>query len=610
MRKIRPILTDKGRVFLQQAPFLARAMGLALKAAPGWSLLWIGVLIVQGLLPAAIVYLSKILVDSLVAALGSGSALADVRPLLWPLMLLVLTLVLMAVAQSGLKIIRSIQSQMVQDRISAMIQRQCTQLDMSFYESSVSFDKLHRAKSDSAHRSLELVEALSSLLQNSITLTAMALILIPYGWWAPAALSASTLPVLFVVLYHRLRYYRWSIENTENERLAWYYDWLLTGRDSAAEIRIFSLAEYFGAAFSRLREILRSESLALTRTQAGADLGAALFALLVTGLAMAWMVWRAVAGAFTMGDLALFYQAFNQGQRLMRALLENLGRMYGNSLFLADFFDFLDLKPRIGDPEHPQPVPEEINRRIRLQNVSFSYPGSSGRVLDGFSLNIEAGAITAVVGANGAGKSTLIKLLCRLYDPDSGIITFDDIDIRDFALADLRRMVTVLFQEPLRYHATVADNIWFGDIRQEKDQAALAEAARVAGSERLVAGLADAYRTRLGRWFENSIELSGGEWQRLALARAFFRKAPIIILDEPTSGMDSWSEIEWLRRFRRLARGRTTFIIAHRLTTAMQADIIHVLDQGKIIESGSHAQLLAQNGRYAASWHCQMSVER
>ncbi len=599
-------LTDKLNNFRIQLPYLGKAFGLIWKTTPGWTSLWMLLLLVQGLLPVALVYLTKAIVDGLVDVVGSGGGWLSFKPLLVLVAFFVAIQVTIAVMKSVLGVLRTVQSQLVQDRISTIIQEKSVVLDLVFYESAEYFDKLHRARSDAAYRPIELVESLGTMVQNGITLAAMALVLVPYSVWAPVALVISTLPALFVVLDHRLRQYQWRIKNTENERRALYYDWLLTSRENAAEIRIFEIGNYFRSAFYHLREMLRNERVKLQKAQAAAELGSAFFALLVTGVVMGLMVWRAIAGAATMGDLALFYQAFNQGQRLMRSLLENVGQIYSNSLFLADFFEFLELEPLIRDPEEPEAPPPVLAKGISFHDVSFQYPSCAEFVLRNFHLDIEAGRVTAIVGANGAGKSTLVKLLCRLYDPQSGAVIFDDVNIRQYNVHDVRRMVTVLFQDSVRFNTTVAENIKLGDISRPEKEEDVVSAALASGADKLIAGLPEGYFTQLGRWFKASRDLSGGEWQRLALARAFFRQAPIIILDEPTSSMDSWSEMDWLKRFRQLAEGRTAVIIAHRFTTAMQADIIIVMDRGMIIESGAHDELIQLDGRYAASWREQM----
>ncbi len=347
---------------------------------------------------------------------------------------------------------------------------------------------------------------------------------------------------------------------------------------------------------------MRGERLHLTRRQGLAELAASLIALLIVGAALGWMVWKALHGLVTLGELALIYAAFNQGQGLMRTLLENAGQLYGNSLFLGNLFEFLALQPVIADGQHSK---EQVKVGIEFKGVSFSYPDASGKALDDFTMTIPKGKIVAIVGPNGAGKSTLLKLLCRFYDAHDGAIEIDGLNLKEIAVDDLRRMITVLFQQPFHYNTTVQENILYGDLNLTPSD--LKAAIRAAGAEEIVAGLPQKEQTLLGRWFAGGTELSVGEWQRIALARAFLRRAPIIILDEPTSALDPWAEADWLERFRQLAAGRTSIIITHRFTTAMHADVIHVMDRGRIVESGSHQRLLEQSGLYAESWSRQIS---
>jgi ATP-binding cassette subfamily B protein len=451
-----------------------------------------------------------------------------------------------------------------------------------------------------------LLESLGGLAQSLVTLLAIGAVIVSFGWRLPVALLMSALPALIVALYWTLRQYDWRKRVTEDERRVWYYDWLLTSGETAAEVRLFDLGEHFQSAWGRLRARLRNERLLLARKQSLAELGAAALALTVTIGALAWMVWQAVQGAITLGVLALFYQALNQGQQLMRSLLDNTAQLYSNSLFLGNLFEFLALKPRVADPVDPLPAPARLYEGIRFDHVSFSYPGSERHVLRDFSLDIPAGKVVAIVGLNGAGKSTLFKLLCRLYDVDSGSVTVDGVDLRAMKLRDLRLMITVLFQSPVRYSQSVSENISLGDLASAPRDDEIESASIAAGADEIIARLPDGYQHQLGKWFANGTDLSAGEWQRIALARAFLRQAPIILLDEPTSAMDSWAEAEWMRRFRQLAAGRTAIIITHRFTTARQADIIHVMVEGEIVESGTHRQLAACDGYYAKSWTAQM----
>src|SRR5208283_4644702 len=428
--------------------------------------------------------------------------------------------------------------------------------------------------------------------------------LVPFGLWLPGALLASTLPTLYVVLRHALDQHYWRMRATSDERRTWYYDWVLTAVDTAAEARLFGLGEHFQSAFQALRAKLRAERLRLVGRQGVAELLAGLFALAAAGGALVWMAWRAFRREVTLGDLAMFYQAFQQGMQLSRSLLDNVGQLYANTLFLGNLFDFLALEPKVVNRVPARPLPA-LRQAIRFRGVSFRYPGASRLALSDFNLEIPAGRITAVVGPNGAGKSTLIKLLCRFYDPDAGGIEIDGADLRTVDLDSLRASITVLFQQPVHYNATVTENIALGDIASAPDRAAIHAAVEAAGAEEIDRGLPSGYEQLLGHWFANGTELSSGEWQRIALARAFLRQAPILVLDEPTSAMDPWAESDWLRRFRQLAAGRTTVVITHRFSTSRIADMIHVVSDGRVIERGSHDELIAAGGRYAQGWIAQ-----
>jgi len=426
-----------------------------------------------------------------------------------------------------------------------------------------------------------------------------------YAPWLPLLLIGSALPGLWTVGRYVLRQHRWRNANTANERRTRYYDWILTERGSAAEMRLFDLGGHHRGAFQRLRAQLRAGRLALALDEMKAELAAGTIAWLGGLAGMAWMLMRAARGFARLGDLVLCYQAFQQGQKLLRSLMESAGRIYRSTLFLDNLFHFLAQTAHLTTPADPQTVPARLQEGIRFNGISFRYPGSERDALTGFSLTLPARRVTAIVGHNGAGKSTLIKLLCRFYDPHEGAILLDGIDLRRFDPAELRRRITVLFQEPVRYHTTAGENIAMGDLASHPDAGRIQAAARAAGADMPIERLPHGYDTALGKWFGGA-ELSVGEWQRVALARAFLRDASIIALDEPTSAMDSWAEADWLGRFRELTEGHTAVMITHRFTTAMHADMIHVMENGHITESGTHDQLVAAGGHYAQSWQLQM----
>jgi len=561
---------------------------------------------VQGLLPVATVYLTQQLVDSLVAALGAGADWQKILPTLTLVALMGGILLLTQVLGSLLTWVRTVQSELVKDYISSLIHEKSIEIDFCFYESPEYYDRLHRVRQDAYFRPVALLENSGNLLQNSITLMAMAAVLIRFGIWLPFALLVSTLPAFYVVLRYSSQNYDWWLRNTADERRSWYYYWLLTEMQYAAELRLFGLGEHFKSAYQRLRRKLRSERVKLAKDESLANLSASAIALLITAVALTWMVWKVFQGRVTLGNLALFYQAFNQGQGVMRNLLGNLGQVYSNMLFLGNLFEFLELQPQVVDTPSPRLTPITLKQEIHFHQVTFRYPGSHKAALENFNLTIPAGKIVAIVGSNGAGKTTLLKLLCRLYDPQHGSIKLDGIDLRELPIQNLRRFITILFQQPVDYNTTVAENIAMGDLISSPSLSEITAAAEAAGADEMIDRLPKGYDTLLGKLFEGGTELSGGEWQRIALARAFLRQAPLIILDEPTSAMDSWAEADWLERFRQLVGSSTAIIITHRFAIAKRADIIHVMADGEIVESGSHNELLSRGGAYAKSWQRQI----
>ena len=601
------ILNDKLRKALAQLPQLSRAVSLLWHVARPWTIAWIILLVVQGLLPVATVYLTKLVVDGVVSAVSAGSSWTSARPVLIVVVVLAVIMVVQEAVRVGIGWIRNVQGELLQDHINNLIHEKSVSADLAFYEFPDYYDHLHRARSEATHRPVALIENIGALLQNSITLIAMAAILIPLGPWLTLALILSTLPAFFVVVRYALVNYQWFLRTTADERRSWYYQWLMTSSESAAELRLYALGDLFQSAYKTLRLRLRKERFQLLRSQSVSELGATLMALGITGAAMGWMVWKALNGRISLGDLALIYVAFNLGQRLMRTLVESVGQLYSNSLFLGSLFEFLAMQPLVREPDNQKPL-KTVRREIRFHEVTFRYPDTKALALDAVNLKVAAGNVVAIVGPNGAGKSTLVKLLCRFYDVEAGTITIDGIDLQELATGDLRRLLTVLFQVPVHYNDTVRKNIAYGDVFSERSEREIREAIIAAGAEDIVRRLPNDHETLLGKWFAGGTELSVGEWQRIALARAFLRQAPVIILDEPTSALDPWAEADWLMRFRKLAAGKTAIIITHRFTTAMHADVIHVMKDGQISESGTHDELLDRNGMYAESWRRQMTA--
>jgi len=600
-------LRTKLRSAWAQLVHLPRTARLVWAASGKWTAAWLAMLAVQGLLPVATVLLTRDVVDGIVAAVDAHGSRDSLLALLPSVVSIGAVLVLGEILRGVAAWFREHQAQLIQDHIAGLIHDKSTAVDMAFYETPDYYDHLHRARNEAWYRPQKLVDNAGTLVRSAVTLVAMAGVLFGFSAWVPPVLLLSTLPALYAVLRHAVRQHEWRLRNTEAERRSWYDDWVLTSGEAAAEVRLFDLGDHFKARFRHLRERLRRERLALHRAQSLSELAAGALALLATAGCLAWMTLRTIEGHHTLGELALFFTAFRQGQQMVRGLLADMGDIYRNVLFLGDLFAFLDLRPGIAEPASPAPVTAQPPCAVSFRGVGFCYPGEERAVLERFDLDITPGRITAIVGPNGSGKSTLFKLICRLYDPQAGAVEIDGRDVRELRTADLRRLVTVMFQAPVRYSDTVARNVSFGDASREMGRNEIDRAVAAAGSDDLVSRLPEGLETLLGKWFEGGTDLSAGEWQRLALARAFARRAPLILLDEPTSSMDSWAEIDWMGRLRALAEGRTAVIITHRFTTAMGADAIHVMERGAIVESGSHEELLAAGGRYAASWQAQVN---
>jgi ATP-binding cassette subfamily B protein len=306
-----------------------------------------------------------------------------------------------------------------------------------------------------------------------------------------------------------------------------------------------------------------------------------------------------VQGGITLGDMVMYFGAFQRGLGYLRQLLGNLAALYENNLFISNFYEFLDLAPKIKEPLKPSPLPRPMKQGIVLDHVSFKYPSGNREVLKDISLSIRPDEVVALVGENGSGKTTLMKLLCRLYDPLRGTITIDGIDLRQFETKLLRQEISIIFQDYAQYYLTARENIWFGNIELSPDSEKIKAATKHAGADSLISSLPKKYETILGKWFEDGEELSIGEWQKIALARAFLRESQFIVLDEPASSLDAKTEYEVFKRFRKLREGRAAVLISHRFSTVRMADRIFVFHEGKIIESGSHEELVRYAGKYA-----------
>ena len=590
---------------LYQIKYIPRALQLVWLAARGWTLLSTLLLVIRGILPAVTVYLTKEMVNAMLDVVDSNGDINTLIKAAPVIALMAATILVRELIGDIQKYVNAVLADRTQDFMYNLIHEKTTSLDMHFYESTSYFDKLQRAASEAVSRPLSLLQSINGVLESTITLLAMIGVLLTLSWWIPLLLLFGTLPALVIALRTTRIRQKWRLDTTIERRRLNYYKKMLSDDKSMPELRVFGLGLHFKKLYSNLRQELRDEGLAILRRGLWEKTGASLLGLLTLAVMLGWMGWSALQGMLDLGEIVMFWQAMNQGRGLVRNLFFGFDALYNDLIFLDDLFTFLELESQVVDPIEPVKVPPGLRHAIEVKNITFQYPDSDLIALKEYSLTIPKGKVVAIVGENGAGKSTLTKLLCRFYDPQAGDITWDGVSLRDMAQDDLRRRITILFQQPLSYFESVEDNIRFGDLHNKPSREEIITAAKVSNAHEFIKKFPNGYDTVLGKQFGKA-ELSVGEWQRVALARAFIRKADFVILDEPTSAMDSWAEAEWMARFRELVKSRTALIITHRFTTAMQADVIHVMVDGHIIESGTHAELVSNEGHYAQSWQKQM----
>lgn len=589
---------------------LGRAFHFVWQSAKGWTVANGFLLVVQGVLPLLPLYLMKLTVD----AVSSGVTAPDKGLILKRVIFLVglmgAVTLLTVLIRSIAGLISEAQSQVVTDNMQDVLHAKSIEVDLEYYESAQYYDSLHRAQRDAPFRPTHIVNGLGQIAQNSLALLAMAGLLFSFHWVITLILFLAVIPGIIVRLKYSGKLYDWQREQTSTEREAWYYNWILTGSGHAKELRLFDLGPLFRQRFRDLRQKLRRGKLGIAFRRSVGELVAQTCATLAVYGSYAFIAYRTMKGSITLGALVMYYQAFQRGQGFLQEVLSGLAGLYEDNLFLSNLYEFLNLKNRVIDPSPACPVPRPLKTGIVFDRVGFQYPEGTRRVLEDITLHIKAGEVVALVGENGSGKTTLIKLLCRLYDPTQGSIRFDGIDLRRLAITPLRREISVIFQDYARYHLTARENIWLGNTTLPLDHEGVITAARRSGADEVITSLPYGYETTLGKWFENGEELSIGEWQKVALARAFMRDTQIIVLDEPTSSMDAESEYAVFQNFRQLAAGRTAVLISHRFSTVRMADRIFVLKEGRIIEEGSHEDLMRTGGTYARLFETQAQYYR
>jgi ATP-binding cassette subfamily B protein/ATP-binding cassette subfamily C protein len=553
--------------------------------------------LVAGLLPAAIAYLGKLIVDSVVLASGSG-----IEAHRWTALSFVgleaIAVMLLAGSQRGLTVCQSLLRVLLGQRVNVLILEKALTLDLVHFEDSEFYDKLNQARQEASLRPLSLVTRTFGLIQSALSLVTYGGLLLNFSIWAVVVLLVAALPPFIAETRfagEAFRLFKWRSPETRQQH---YLETLIAREDYAKEVQLYQLGDTMLKRYRDIFDRLYDEDRNLTIRR---GFWGYLLGLLSTGVfyaAYAWIVLETIFGRISLGDMTMYLMVFRQGQSTFTAALTSIGGMYEDNLYLSNLYEFL---------EQDVPNPRGKARQgvipgdgIRFENVSFTYPGGLKPALKGISLHLKPGEKLAIVGENGSGKTTLIKLLTRLYTPDSGRIILDGLDLQEWDVEVLRRRIGVIFQNFVRYQFTVGENVGVGDVNHLEDEARWQVAAEKGTARPFIEAMPEGFGTQLGRWFKGGQELSGGQWQKIALSRAFMRTgADILVLDEPTAAMDAEAEVQIFDHFRKITQNQMVVLISHRFSTVRMADQIVVMAGGELLEQGTHEELLKLGGRYA-----------
>lgn len=582
-----------------------RALVLVWQTHKGLTLLLACLTLVAGVLPAAAAWVGQMIVDAVVLAMPEGDQ-ADLKPLLQWVGLEGVLIGLIAGSQAGISICQSLLRGLLGQKVNVMILEKALTLNLAQFEDSEFYDKLTRARREASVRPLSLVNRTFSLVQNTISLISFGVLLVQFSVWAVLILALAGLPAFFAETKFSNDAYRLLRWRSPEARKRMYLETLLAREDYTKEVKLYDLGERFLGWYRNIFKALFTEERKLTLRRGLWGLFFTLIGTIAFYGAYAWVAISTVLGAITLGQMTMYLLVFKQGQSAVSASLSSISGMYEDNLYLSNLYEYLEQEiETLAGESLKGPSPES---GIEFKQVSFSYPGSEHLVLEQVSFSILPGQSLAIVGENGSGKTTLIKLLTRLYEPTDGKILLDGLVLNQWDPDHLRRRIAVIFQDFVRYQFTVGENIGTGDTNQIQDVEKWKEAASLGMADQFIQSLDNGYETQLGRWFKGGQELSGGQWQKIALSRAFMRdKADILVLDEPTAAMDAEAEASVFKHINVVGKHKMTILISHRFSTVRQANHILVMHQGKIVEQGNHESLMEINGRYAHLFQLQAS---
>jgi ATP-binding cassette, subfamily B, bacterial len=572
------------------------SLKLVWKSSPGWTFINIVMSVLRSVFPLMLIWLLKVVVDDITKAVTATSSSSNLN-ILWPILAVVIIWFLDEASSDFSNYVRKKQALKLEIYMYGLLHSKAIKLDLINFERPEYFDCLSRASREAPWRPNSILNNLVSMLRGLLSLLLMAGLILTLHWTLLVLLLVANIPGIWLRLYYADILYNFQRQQTPEARKSAYFNWLLTGDRPSRELRLFGLGNYFISLFriSFLKQ--KEEEINIIRRRTFIEFISNLFKASALLVFLWYIAQQTISGKLSLGQMAMFLLAFRQGMLYIKDLFSSLAGLYEDSLFIGDTFEFLNLKESVTASE-PVVQSAPLKKKIVLENLSFTYPGNNFSTIRNVSFEIKKGEIIALVGANGAGKSTLVRLLCRLYDPDSGNIRYDDNDIRNIDPEEYRRHFSVVFQDFMLYNLTARENIRLGNIDEKNPDSLIKTSAKTTGVHDLINNFPKGYETVIGNLFDDSRELSWGEWQKIALARALFRDAPVLILDEPSSALDADTEYDIFNRFREIVKGRTSILISHRFTNVSLADRIIVLDKGAIAETGTHDELMKEGGIY------------
>ncbi|KAB8143584.1 ABC transporter ATP-binding protein [Chloroflexia bacterium SDU3-3] len=570
------------------------------------TLVMAAITLVSALLPISQAWVGKLIVDAVVAALAAGLGAAAGLQATLPLLLAEFGLLLLGAVLSQVRLLAEhVLNARLGNYINTTVIRKALSLDLQYFEDPSFYDKLQNARREADFRALGIINGSFMLVQNVITLLTFAVGLITFSPLVALILFGATIPSFIAQGRYSNLHFRMLTWRAPEFRRMQYFEHVLTVDSSVKEVKLFGLGEPLLRRYEEIFWKTFDEDERLARRRSLYSLIWGMLSSFSYYACYAWIIFETVGGVITLGSMTFYLALFRSSQGTFQGLFDNLNRLYENGLFMDNLFGFLTLEPQMAQAATPAAMPARLTQGLEFRHVSFRYPDREDWALRDINLVIRPGEKIALVGQNGAGKTTLIKLMTRLYDPTEGQILLDGIDLRDFAPDDLRRKIGVIFQDFVHYHLSMRENIGFGQIESMEDTARIEDAAERGGADEVSSELPEGLETVLGRWFRSGHELSGGQWQKVALSRAFMRDGEVLVLDEPTSALDAEREYEIFQRFRKLTEGKIAVLISHRFSTVRMADRIVVIEGGQVGELGSHAELMAKGGTYARLFEMQ-----